>query len=83
MAIASAPSVVNSGSLYAWIGKAVGAMGAPPTRADRNVIRVGSVLVAPGDNTTVPLGGNFDVWYDKSAHSLFIDIADGQVGGPA
>jgi hypothetical protein len=58
-------------------------MGAPPARADRNIIHVGTVTVAPGDNTTVPLGGFFDVWYDKSAHSLFIDIADSQVGGPA
>lgn len=83
MAIASAPSVTNSGTLYAWKGMTPGVMGAPPARAERNLIHVGTVLVAPGDNTTVPLGGSFDVWYDKSSHNLFIDIADAQVGGPA
>lgn len=72
MAIASAPSVVNNLSLAGWAGRTTNP---PPTRADRNVIKVGTVVVAPGDNTTVPLGGTFDVWYDKSAHSLLIDIA--------
>lgn len=83
MAIASAPTVVNSGSLYAWKGQTPGVMGAPPARADRNIIRVGTVVVAPGDNSTVPLGGTFDVWYDKSAHNLLLDIVSTQVGGPA
>jgi hypothetical protein len=82
MAVASAPTVVSSGSFYAWLGKTAGAVGEPQVRVDRNVIRVGSVVVAPGDNTTVPLGGTFDCWYDKSAHSFLIDIVSGQVGGP-
>lgn len=79
MAIASAPSVINNQSFQVWAGKS---LSAPDQRAARNVIRVGSVLVAPGDNTSVPLGGNFDVWYDKSTHALLIDIASTQVGGP-
>lgn len=79
MAIASAPSVINNLSLLQWAGRSVSA---PPQRADRNVIKVGTVFVAPGDNTTVPLGGFFDVYYDKSAHALLLDIASTQVGGP-
>ncbi len=82
MAIASAPTVVNNQSLYAWKGQTAGVMGAPPSRAERNLIHVGTVLVAPGDNATVPLGGTFDVWYDQASHNLLIDIASAQVGGP-
>lgn len=82
MAIASAPSVTNSGSLLAWKGMTAGVQGAPPSRAERNLTHVGTVLVAPGDNSTVPLGGTFDVWYDKASHNLLIDIASAQVGGP-
>lgn len=78
MAIASAPTVVNSGSYYAWAGPAQ----LPPIRASRNVIRVGTVVVLPGDNTTVPLGGTFHVYYDKAAHNLLLDIVSEQVGGP-
>ena len=83
MAIASAPSVVNSGSFYAWVNKNPSGVtsGAPSPRADRNVIRVGTVVVQPGANTTVPLGGTFDVWYDQSAHSLLLDIVSTQLGG--
>ena len=82
MAIASAPTVVNSGSLLAWKGQTAGVQGAPATRQDRVLQHVGTVVVAPGDNSTVPLGGTFDCWYDKSAHSFLIDIVSGQVGGP-
>lgn len=80
MAIASAPSVINNQSFQVWAGKGPSA---PDQRAARNVIRIASVVVAPGDNTTVPLGGSFDVWYDKSTHAVLVDIASTQVGGPS
>ncbi len=82
MAIASAPTVVNSGSFYAWLGKnPSGVTSGVLGRQDRNVQRVGTVLVLPGDNATVPLGGTFDVWYDKANHSLLLDIVSTQLGG--
>lgn len=79
MAIASAPSVINNLSLAQWAGRAAQAVS---QRADRNVVKVGTVVVAPGDNATVPLGGFFDVYFDKSAHALLLDIVSTQVGGP-
>ena len=82
MAIASAPSVVNSGSFYAWVNKnPSGVTSGVPAINDRNVVRVGSVVVQPGDNTTVPLGGTFDVWYNKATHAVLIDIVSTQLGG--
>ena len=79
MAIASAPTVVNNQSLLVWAGRGPSA---PDQRPARNLIHVGTVLVAPGDNSTVPLGGFFDCWYDKSSHNFLIDIASAQVGCP-
>lgn len=79
MAIASAPSVISNQSFQVWAGKGPSA---PDQRAAKNVIRVGTAVVLPGDNAVVPLGGNFDVWYDKSAHALLIDITSAQIGGP-
>lgn len=80
MAIASAPSVINNQSFQVWAGKGPSA---PDQRRAQNVQRVGTILVPPGVNATVPLGGNFDVWYDLSAHALLIDITSTQIGGPS
>jgi hypothetical protein len=80
MAIASAPTVVNgTQSLVVWAGRGPSA---PDQRPARNLQHVGTVLVAPGDNSTVPLGGFFDCWYDKVNHNFLIDITSAQVGGP-
>lgn len=81
MAIASAPSVVNSGSFYAWVNKNPSGVTSGAPISDRNFIRVGTVVVLPGDNTTVPLGGTFDVWYNKATHALLLDIVSTQLGG--
>lgn len=77
MAIAAAPTVINSGPLAAWkiLSTAGGANNNPVTR-------LGSSWINPGDNTAVPLGGLMDVWYCPKTHGLFIDIVDAQQGGP-
>jgi hypothetical protein len=80
MAIATAPTVTNNLSLINWAGRSGSA---PDQRPARTLAHAGTVNVAPGDNTTVPLGGFFDLWYDKVNHALLIDITSGQVGGPS
>ena len=77
MAVASAPTFINTSTLAAWkISSATGGANNNP------VIHLGSVFVNPGDNTTIPLGGLIDVWYCAKTHGLYVDIVDAQQGGP-
>lgn len=77
MAVASAPTVVNSGPLATWkVSAAAGGANNNP------VTHLGSTFVNPGDNTAIPLGGLIDVWYCPKTHGLYIDIVDAQQGGP-
>ena len=95
MAIAVAPTFVSTLTQLLRAGVAQGDRGAfsnpgvgpaaltgsAPQNA-RPMQRVGSVVVQPNENTTVPLGGVFHVWYDNASHTLWADITDTQVGGP-
>lgn len=77
MAIASAPSI-NSTMTWDQFSARL-ASGASPLVS---MVKVGSVVVNPNDNTVVPAGGTFDVWYNRATHTLLVDITDTQFGGP-
>jgi len=96
MAIAVAPSFISTLTFAQRVGVAQGDRGgfsnpvvgpaATATSAPQTVrplVKVGSVVVQPGENTTVPLGGHFTVWYDTASHTLWADILDSNIGGPA
>jgi hypothetical protein len=48
----------------------------------RSLERVASVFVPAGENTTTPLGGRFDLWFDRTNYVLLLDIVSTQIGGP-
>lgn len=96
MTIAVAPTILSTKSYADRAGLSGGDRNAssnPPfgpaqtaTSAPANIQsmqRVGSVVVPPGANTTVPLGGRFDVWFDLANYTLLVDIVSQQIGGPS
>jgi hypothetical protein len=96
MAIATAPSVVSTLSYNTRAGVAGGdraaysdpgvGPAALTNSAPQNIQsmqRVGSVVVPPNVNATVPLGGRFDVWFDLASYTVFIDTLSTNIGGPA
>lgn len=93
MAIATAPTVVSTLSYAQRVGVAQGDRGAfsnpgigpaaitgSAPQNTQSLQKVGTIVVPPNVNTTVPLGGNFTVWYDLASHTLFVDILDAQIG---
>lgn len=94
MAIATAPSFASTLSQWQRAGVAQGDRGAfsnpgvgpaaltgSAPQNTRPLIKIGTVVVQPNENTTVPLGGTFTCWYDTASHTIYCDILDTQVGG--
>ena len=74
MAIATVPTTDSSKSFQQWAGLGTVASQGVAAHSAHPLVRVGTVVVLPGDNTSVPLGGTFDVFYCRKDHILLIDI---------
>jgi hypothetical protein len=79
------PVKTTAGGLQAWRETSITAGGtglaASAWSNQQPIVHIGNILTNPLDNTVSASGGAFDVWYAPSAHTLYVDIYDAQLGG--